>query len=155
MGKKKGIGIAGLVAALGVGAVAVWGLWSGPADAAAPVVTMYKSPGCSCCNGWREHMEEAGFRVETVSSDRVSVVKAEKRVPFELSSCHTAVVEGHVVEGHVPADAVWRMLREEDGPYGIGVPGMPAGSPGMPGGPEAYDVMSFEPGRVTGVWASY
>lgn len=145
-----GMAFAALVAGIGV-----WGIAFRPGEASGARVVMYRSPGCSCCEGWRNHMEASGFRVETVATDRIHEVKGERGVPGELASCHTAVVDGHVIEGHVPAEAVRWMLADPDGPRGIAVGGMPTGSPGMSGMPQPFDVVTFEAGRAGSVYAVY
>lgn len=148
--------IVGLVLAVVVLAGAAWAIASRPDDEAGPVqVTMYKSTGCVCCDRWKERLEASGFEVRTVASQSVHEVKAEHGVPRELTSCHTAIVEGHVVEGHVPVETVQRFLADRDAPYGIAVPGMPSGSPGMPGEPEPFGVIGFERDEPGEVYASY
>jgi hypothetical protein len=115
-----------------------------------PAITMYRSSTCPCCHKWGEVMERAGMRVRTVIADDQAAVKERLGVPWELTSCHTSTVGGYVVEGHVPAEAVLRMLAETPLLTGIGVGGMPAGSPGMESlHPEAYEVAGFAGGRVT------
>lgn len=131
-----------------------WAVLARPGSAAGAAVTMYKAPGCFCCDEWRKHMEAFGFTVDAVETDLGSV-KGEREVPPTLLSCHTAVVEGHVLEGHVPAGQVWRMLRDPLGPYGIAVAGMPPGAPGMSGPPQPYEVVAFEKGRPGAVYATY
>ena len=114
------------------------------AEAALPAVTVYKSPTCGCCTAWAEHMEAAGFPVETVDVDDLGAVKARHGIPPAYGSCHTATVGGYAVEGHVPAEDVKRLLAERPAAAGLAVPGMPIGSPGMetPGRPaEAYAVL--------------
>jgi hypothetical protein len=125
------------------------------ADAAAPpAMTVYRSPTCGCCKKWVEHARAAGFRVSVKDLDDLSEVKAMLGVPAALQSCHTAVVASYVVEGHVPADLVKRMLAQRPKIVGIAVPGMPIGSPGMEGGtPERYDVIAFERTGATRVYA--
>jgi hypothetical protein len=111
-----------------------------------PVVTVYKTPTCGCCVLWVEHMEAEGFTVEQVDVPVLHEVRAEQGVPPTLSSCHTATVGGYVVEGHVPAEDVKRLLRERPEGVGISVPGMPIGSPGMEvaGRPaQPYNVVLF------------
>lgn len=147
--------VAGLAFAALVAGVGVWGLVVRPGEASGVQVVMYRSPGCACCEGWARHMEAAGFRVETVATDGIQEVKAERGVPRGLASCHTAVVHGHAIEGHVPAQAVGWMLEDPDGPHGIAVGGMPGGSPGMSGVPEPFDVVTFEAGRAGSVYAVY
>lgn len=130
-----------LLAALAAGAV----LPAAAAIADGPAMTVYKDPSCGCCDGWINHMRQAGFRV-TVAPGDVNAAKARLGVPADLVSCHTATVGGYVVEGHVPADAVRRLLAERPAAAGLAVPGMPTGSPGMEGGePETYDVIAFGP----------
>lgn len=109
-------------------------------------IMVYKTPTCGCCKKWVTHLEKAGFTVETTDLDDLSSIKEQFSVPQNLRSCHTAVVDGYVVEGHVPADVVEKMLTEEPEIAGISVPGMPIGSPGMEveGRPaDHYKVVAF------------
>ena len=117
-----------------------------PAFASPDEVVMYKDPNCGCCGKWAEHMRSAGFAVKEVASPRMDLVKQEAGVPEALGSCHTAKVAGYVVEGHVPAADVRRMLAEKPAIRGLSAPGMPLGSPGMEGPypAERYDVVSFD-----------
>ncbi len=109
-----------------------------------PHVVVYKTPSCGCCNGWVEHLREAGFDVEARDVRDLMSVKIDAGVPTDLTSCHTALIDGYVVEGHIPADVVKRLLAERPAVAGIAVPGMPIGSPGMEGpNPEAYTVQAF------------
>lgn len=108
-------------------------------------VVVYKSPTCGCCEGWVKHMEEAGFSVRVHNRTDLVQIKQKAGVPPRLYSCHTAVIGGKVVEGHVPASAVRRYLDEGAPGDGLGTPGMPPGSPGMPSlNPKPYDVFSFD-----------
>jgi hypothetical protein len=109
---------------------------------------VYKSPTCGCCGAWIEHVEAHGFRVAVQNLPDITVAKRELGVPQELWSCHTARIGDYLVEGHVPAIDIERMLSERPAIAGIAVPGMPAGSPGMevPGYSEAYDVYAFGSG---------
>lgn len=102
------------------------------AYAAAPTLLVYKDASCGCCDGWVQHLNEAGIRTKVIDSPDVAAVKAKLGVPASLGSCHTAVIEGtgQVVEGHVPAAAV-RKLIARPAVRGVAVPGMPANSPGM------------------------
>ncbi|HYH37590.1 MAG TPA: DUF411 domain-containing protein [Azospirillum sp.] len=114
-----------------------------PADAA-PAVTVWKAESCGCCGGWVDHMRKAGFPVTVHVVDDVDPVKARLGVPERLQSCHTAEVGGYVLEGHVPADSVARLLRERPAAKGLAVPGMPQGSPGMETGTkDPYQVVLF------------
>ncbi len=120
-------------------------------------VVMYKDPNCGCCGKWAEHMREHGFKVKEVATAEMGQVKGEAGVPQALGSCHTAKVGGYVVEGHVPAADVRRMLTEKPAIAGISAPGMPMGSPGMEGPYPAdrYDVVSFDAQGRTAVFASH
>jgi hypothetical protein len=112
----------------------------------APNVTVYRDPNCSCCGGWVEHLRSNGFRVSEIERPDMTVVKQEYNVPDRLASCHTALVDGAAVEGHVPAGDIKRFLSEKSGALGIAAPGMPVGSPGMEIGDkrEAFTVFSFD-----------
>ncbi|CAH1675231.1 hypothetical protein BTHI11S_00050 [Bosea thiooxidans] len=120
------------------------------AQATLPKMIVTKDPNCGCCGGWVEHMKAAGFPVEVITSSDVDQVKLRLGVPDDLASCHTAEVSGYVVEGHVPADAVKRLLAEKPQARGLAVPGMPMGSPGMEvagKAPESYEVVLFGSSR--------
>lgn len=119
-------------------------------------VIMYKNPNCQCCTKWADHMEQAGFTVTAKPTNAMASVKADHGVPYDMGSCHTAVVEGYVIEGHVPAKEVKKLLAERPQATGLSVPGMPIGSPGMEQGnrSEAYDVLLFS-GDQQQVYASY
>ena len=114
--------------------------------AAKTKMTVYKSPTCGCCKAWVEHARGAGFDVTAIDVQDVAPTKRKLGVPADLGSCHTGLVEGYAIEGHVPADLIQKLLREKPaGIRGLAVPGMPAGSPGMevPGMKDAYDVIAF------------
>ena len=115
-------------AVIAVGAAVGWGVVSVGATKAAEI-TVYKSPYCGCCGMWSEHMRANGFAVNVREVEDVDPVKALYGVPPALASCHTAVVDGYVVEGHVPADLVKRLLAERPKAQGLAVPGMVGGSP--------------------------
>ncbi|WP_445504052.1 DUF411 domain-containing protein [Microvirga sp. G4-2] len=115
---------------------------------ALPKMMVTKDPTCGCCGAWVEHVRSAGFTVEVVESPEMNRVKARLGVPQDLASCHTAEIGGYVIEGHVPADSIRRLLAEKPGAKGLAVPGMPAGSPGMEVSgmePETFDVVLFGP----------
>jgi len=118
----------------------------GPAAAAGEEVTMYKDPNCGCCGKWAEHMRASGFEVKEVATSAMAGVKREAGVPQALGSCHTAKVGGYIVEGHVPAADVRRMLAERPAIVGLSAPGMPLGSPGMEGPypAERYELIAFD-----------
>ena len=127
---------------------------SAGAEAELPTVLVYKTPTCGCCNGWIEHLEAAGFTVDARNVRDLMTIKVDGGVPTGASSCHTAIVDGYIVEGHVPADQVKRLLAERPAVAGIAVPGMPIGSPGMEGrNPQPYEVLSFAHDGTTEVFA--
>jgi len=116
-----------------------------------PSITVHKDPSCGCCSGWVQHLQKAGFVTKVVESRDLDAVKSRLGVPDDLAACHTAEIAGYVIEGHVPAAALRRLLAEKPSATGLAVPGMPIGSPGMEGGtPQRYDVVLFGPaGRRT------
>ena len=117
-------------------------------------VVVYKSPTCGCCGKWVQHMEQAGFNVEVQDRQDLIPIKKELGVPGRLQSCHTAKVGGYLVEGHVPADLIQRMLKERPDIRGLAVPGMPMGSPGMEGPhKDAYDVLAVQHDGRTEIYA--
>jgi len=118
-------------------------LLSRTALSAWPMVTVHKDPDCGCCGGWVAHLETHGFQVKVIETREINRVKARLGVPFDLSACHTAEVAGYLIEGHVPAAALEKFLREKPDALGLAVPGMPSGSPGMTGDYEEYDVVLF------------
>ena len=103
------------------------------AQAKLPTVIVYKTPTCGCCTKWVEHLQAAGFKVETQHRDDLTSIRQQQKVPPTATSCHTALVGPYVVEGHVPAADVKKLLAEKPAVKGIAVPGMPMGSPGMEG----------------------
>ena len=133
------------------------GLISRPVAAAKPAVTVYKSATCGCCALWVTHLKDNGFPTTAEDVTDLGSVKKKHSVPAALQSCHTALVEGYVVEGHVPADLIDRLIAERPQVAGIAVPGMPIGSPGMevPGhATERYQVLTFDRNGRTGVFAT-
>ena len=109
-----------------------------------PKIVVYKSPTCGCCGKWVDHVRAAGYPVQTIDVDDVTPYKTKYGVPLELSSCHTGIVEGYAIEGHVPADIIDKLLKERPkNAKAIAVPGMPLGSPGMevPGRKDSYEVI--------------
>lgn len=147
-----------VVLIVGIG-VAVVSTQSGKsATAGKPSVAVFKSPTCGCCAKWNEHMTAAGYTVNSRDTTDMNAVKDEHRVPSALRSCHTALVAGYVIEGHVPQDVVAKLLAERPaGIVGIAVPGMPAGSPGMEsadGFKTPYQVMAFTQDGQSRVYAS-
>jgi hypothetical protein len=141
------------VAAVGIAALGATALPRAP-SAAAPTVTVYKSASCGCCGKWIAHLREAGFTVVAYDTEDLPSVRTNMGVPFRLTSCHTARVGKYVVEGHVPADLIQRLLAEHPALAGLSVPGMVTGSPGMEGpGAEPYDVIAWDRDGKTTVYA--
>lgn len=122
----------------------------------AGTVDMYKSPYCGCCGKWAEHMSKAGFTVKAHEVEDVPAVRKKLGMPDKLGSCHTAKVGNYLLEGHVPADDVKRLLKEKPKALGLAVPGMPAGSPGMdvPNSPP-YDTLLVQKDGTTQVFAKH
>jgi hypothetical protein len=109
-------------------------------------ITVWKDPNCGCCNSWADHLRRSGFAVTVTSTTAMQEVKTRLGITSELASCHTAEISGYVIEGHVPAHAIKRLIAEKPPALGLAVPGMPIGSPGMEGGaPETYNVVLFGP----------
>lgn len=98
---------------------------------ARPEIVVYKNRGCGCCGGWEKHMTSNGFALRSYTFDDITAIKRQAGVPEKLSSCHTALVGGYAIEGHVPAGDVQRLLRERPKITGLAVPGMPSDAPGM------------------------
>ncbi|MGH7533032.1 MAG: DUF411 domain-containing protein [Gemmatimonadales bacterium] len=133
-------------------------LLEGSSVAVAPIpITVYKSATCGCCKSWVAYMDARGFAAHAIdlSDDALEAKKTALGVPDAVRSCHTAVVGKYLVEGHVPADLVRRLLREHPAALGLAVPGMVVGSPGMEGGtPQHYDVLLFQRDGATRTYAS-
>ena len=119
-------------------------------------ITVYKSPSCGCCAGWAQHLRHNGFRVTVVDQYDLGEIKAQHGIGPELQSCHTAVVDGYAIEGHVPADDIWRLLAERPDASGLAAPGMPTMSPGMNSDqPKGYDVLLFGRDSRPAVYSRY
>lgn len=118
-------------------------------------VKVFKSPTCGCCAQWIEHLRAAGFEVEVEDSYEMAQVKAEAGIPIALQSCHTAMIDDYVFEGHVPVETIARFMKERPDVRGLAVPGMPVGSQGMEmgGRVDPYDVIAFD-GVTTSVYES-
>ncbi len=109
-----------------------------------PEMVVYKSPTCGCCGNWIKHVDAAGFKTSVQNLPNLDAIKQKYGIDRKLQSCHTAIIDGYFVEGHVPADVIQRLLRERpDGAVGLTAPGMPIGSPGMEMGArkDPYDVL--------------
>lgn len=129
-----------------------WAATEAPVD-----VTVHRSPTCSCCEKWVNHLKANNFNVTDIVTEDMQSIKSKFGVSAEMASCHTAVVNGYVVEGHVPANDIKQLLKTKPGIVGISVPGMPTGTPGMEMGDkkDAYDVVSFDEKNQTKVFNSY
>ncbi len=124
-----------------------------------PPVTVQKTPSCQCCSAWATHLEQHGLAVEVQDVAYEELLRTKRAIGLEpeLSSCHTAMVDGYVVEGHVPASDILRLLEERPEALGLTVPGMPLGSPGMEMGGEVepYEVLLLEPDASTSVYSRH
>lgn len=136
--------------------LAVAGIAGRAGAAAPPEMMVYKSPTCGCCGEWIKHLRANGFAVKPVDVTDLSVIRLRFHVPERLASCHTAVIGGYAVEGHVPAKAIKRLLAERPGVVGLSVPGMPGGSPGMESAKaEPFSVVAFDERGTAKVFESY
>jgi hypothetical protein len=129
------------------------------AQSRARTVMVYKTPTCGCCSLWVKHLEQNGFATKVTDMDSLEDVKANNNVPRQARSCHTAVVDGFAIEGHVPVADIQRLLKERPrGVIGLAVPGMPIGSPGMEVQgvtPQAYNVLAFDKAGQISVFAKH
>ena len=122
----------------------------------AMAMTVYKSPTCGCCSAWVDHVRDAGFEVTVVDTTNLEPIKRRYGILPGHGSCHTATVGGYVIEGHVPAADIRRLLRERPDIAGLAVPGMPVGSPGMEGPlAQAYEVLTFTRDGAAAVYARH
>ncbi|HAC63271.1 MAG TPA: metal-binding protein, partial [Cyanothece sp. UBA12306] len=108
-------------------------------------ITVYRSPSCGCCGEWIKHLEKHGFQVTDLKTDKIEAIKQENNISSDLASCHTGIIDGYVMEGHIPADDIKRFLTEKPDWQGLTVPQMPLGSPGMESGDrkQPFDVLAF------------
>ena len=137
------------------GVILVGGLLPISSGVKAADIVVYKSPTCGCCNAWVDHLKENGFTVETKDRQNMSKIKDLMGVPQNLRSCHTAEVGGYLLEGHVPADLIAKMLKDKPQIKGLTVPGMPMGSPGMEGNrKDPYDILAFKKGGEVQIYGS-
>lgn len=143
----------GTLAAVLIPATSVLGAVSTSQDT---LIAVVRSPDCGCCGAWIDHLRDSGFAVEETLSDDVEAFKDQHAVPQPLRSCHTALVEGYVIEGHVPAKAIRTLLDQRPDVLGLAVPGMPIGSPGMEMGDqtEPFEVILWSDSG-TNIFASY
>jgi hypothetical protein len=126
---------------------------------ASPIpITVYKSSTCGCCAKWVDHVRSNGFDPQVHDEENMDAIKDEMGVPKGVRSCHTALVGKYLIEGHVPADDIHRLLKDRPVVAGLAVPGMPSSTPGMavPGAPvEPYEVVSFTSAGATSVYARH
>ena len=122
-----------------------------------PEIVVYKSPTCGCCKKWVTHLRDNGFNVKALNTQNVNPIKQQQGVTPKLASCHTAIVAGYTIEGHVPAKDIHRLLKEKPNVKGLTVPGMPIGSPGMEQGnrKDPYAVLTFNGNGKTTVFSNY
>ncbi|NEX59988.1 DUF411 domain-containing protein [Noviherbaspirillum galbum] len=126
------------------------------ASAAQPVIEVYKSAFCGCCKEWIKHLEANGFKVKAKDVENPSDYREKMGMPDDLGSCHTGVVQGYALEGHVPAQEIKRLLAEKPKAKGLAVPGMPVGSPGMEGTrKDAFDVLLVDKDGRHSVYKHY
>jgi hypothetical protein len=120
-------------------------------------IVVHRSPTCNCCGKWVEHLKQNNFNVEDIVSNDVQAIKNKYGVTQELASCHTAIINGYAIEGHVPAGDIKTLLKTKPDVIGITVPGMPSGTPGMEmgGRKDAYQVISFNKKNQHQVFNSY
>lgn len=120
-------------------------------------IVVYRSPTCSCCEKWLAHLKQNNFVIKDIVTDDVQAIKNKYGVSQEMASCHTAIVDGYVVEGHVPANDIKTLLKNKPNVVGIAVPGMPLGTPGMEmgGKKDPYNVMSFDSQNHSQIFNSY
>ncbi len=122
---------------------------------AGPNATVYHSPTCGCCKKWVDYLKADGFTVKSIEQEDLTDIKAELGVVPKVRSCHTAVIAGYVIEGHVPTADIRRLLSEKPKVIGLAAPGMPPSSPGMDGAKQPYDVLTFDGKGATTVWARH
>ena len=129
---------------------------SQPSLSAEQGVTVYKSPTCGCCTGWVDYLQDNGLQVKIIDLQDLDPIKKKYGVSRQLQSCHTALVDGYVIEGHVPVDDIRRLVKEQPEITGLTAPGMPPMSPGMASlKPKGYDVLSFDRKGKTEIYSSY
>jgi len=120
-------------------------------------ITVYKDPNCGCCSKWVTYLRDNGFTVTDVNVDNITTYKEKYGVPAHLGSCHTGVVAGYAIEGHVPAADIIKLLKDKTDIIGLTVPGMPVGAPGMEMGDrlDAFDVMAINKDGTSYIFNSY
>lgn len=146
-------------ALLGLSLALLWAAAANAADMSAPPIEVWKSASCKCCGKWVKHLEANGFDVKVNSATAITLarLKHEAGIGDKLASCHTAKIDGYVIEGHVPGTDIKRLVAERPEAIGLSVPGMPVGSPGMEQGEvtEPYDVLLVKKDGTTEVFAKH
>lgn len=140
---------------MGIVVAAIIGVSCTQAPAETMEVTVYKTATCGCCKSWIQHLRANGFAVTAYDVQNLDQIRRQNGVSPQLASCHTARVGGYVVEGHVPAQDIKRLLAEKPSVTGLAVPGMPASAPGMDVGKDPYNVYTFNVDGSTSVYARY
>ncbi len=140
-----------------LGAAAAAAGFQALAASSLPQVDVYKNPDCGCCSGWVDHLKAAGFPVKVHETPDTSAVRKRHGIPDQFGSCHTGVVGGYALEGHVPAEEVKRLLAQKPMAAGLSVPGMPVGSPGMEVGSrkDPFPVLLIDKAGRSSVFATY
>jgi hypothetical protein len=148
-----------IVKALSLGMIAIAVSAAAPpstANSPKPTVVVYKDPNCGCCKKWVEYLAKLGYKMDVKDTDKLAELNTTLNVPESLVGCHTALVGGYIIEGHVPAEDIARLLATKPKIAGLSVPGMPAGSPGMEGPPPIhYQVIAFTKTGATSVFAKH
>ena len=137
--------------------VSVWDRETKPDYLGTLDMTVYRSPSCGCCGAWVEHAKKHGFRIKDIKTESIEALKQKYNVPPKLVSCHTAIIDGYVIEGHVPADDIKRFLEQKPQVAGLAVPGMPLGTPGMEAGDlkQPFQVLAFNDKGEVEVFKEY
>jgi hypothetical protein len=135
-------------------------LWDKPIESYSGTKDMivYRSPSCGCCGAWVEHMQKHGFNIKAdIKTDEMEAIKQKYNLPQDLASCHTAIIDGYVMEGHIPADDMKRFLKQKPQVAGLAVPGMPLGTPGMESGDrkQPFTIMAFDKSGAVTVFKEY
>ncbi len=119
-------------------------------------MTVYRSPSCGCCHQWIDHAKKQGFQITDVKTDKMEAIKKQYKIPANLASCHTAIIDNYVMEGHIPATDIKRFLKQKPNSLGLIVPGMPSGSPGMESSnKQPFEVLTLGKNGSTQVFKSY
>ena len=140
-----------------ISSVSVWDRETEPDYLGIKDMIVYRSPSCGCCGVWVEHAKKHGFKVQDLKTEEMEALKQKYNIPIELASCHTAIIDGYVMEGHIPADDIKRFLQEKPEWDGLAVPGMPIGTPGMEAGDrkQPFQILAFNDRGEVEVFKEY